>query len=166
MRNKLFMITSVLALAAMAGAQTKTSGTISCAKPDPMHTIDVGDRPGHSVSVSKAMCTWSKPLETGGAEAKEGYDVVYADAQGDKVRISGYHASTLSSGDKIYVRFQGVDTMKNGKPATSEGTWSYTGGTGKVKGIKGKGTYKGTPDASGNMVTEVEGEYTLPAAKK
>jgi len=54
---------------------------------------------------------------------------------------------------------------KDGKPDTSVGTWSYTGGTGKFKGITGKGTYKGKADASGNMVTEVEGEYTLPAKK-
>jgi len=56
--------------------------------------------------------------------------------------------------------------MKDGKPDTTEGTWSYTGGTGKLKGIKGKGTYKGKADSSGNMVVEVEGDYELPAAKK
>jgi hypothetical protein len=72
----------------------------------------------------------------------------------------------MANGDKIFVRFSGVDTMtKDGKPDTSTGTWSYTGGTGKFKGITGKGTYKGKPDASGNMVSEIEGEYTLPAKK-
>jgi hypothetical protein len=71
----------------------------------------------------------------------------------------------MSNGDKMYVRFQGNDTTKDGKPATTEGTWSYTGGTGKLKGIKGKGTYKGKADAAGNMVVEVKGDYQLPAAK-
>jgi hypothetical protein len=99
-------------------------------------------------------------------QAKDGFDVAYGDSSGAKVRSSGYHVSNLSNGDKIYVRFQGNDTMMDGKPGTTEGTWSYTGGTGKFKGIKGKGTYKGKADATGNMVSDVEGDYELPAAKK
>jgi len=54
----------------------------------------------------------------------------------------------------------------DGKPSTTEGTWSYTGGTGKLKGIRGKGTYKGKTDSSGNMVAEIEGDYELPAVRK
>jgi len=36
------------------------------------------------------------------------------------------------------------------------------GGTGKFKGIMGKGTYKGGPDASANYISEIDGVYTLP----
>jgi len=41
-------------------------------------------------------------------------------------------------------------------------------GTGKLKGIKGGGTYKGTAGADGSITYAVEGEYSLPAknAKK
>ena len=167
MRDKLFLILALtLSLALTATAQTKTSGTASCAKPDPAYSIDVGDATGHSLSMSKSVCTWTKPMEIAGLKTKDGYDVAYGDASGAKARGSGYHVSTMSNGDKIYVRFQGSDTLKNGKPDTSAGTWSYTGGTGKLKGIKGKGTYKGKADASGNMVFEVQGEYELPAAEK
>ena len=45
---------------------------------------------------------------------------------------------------------------------SSEGTWTYTGGTGKLKGIKGKGTFKGTPNPDGTMTYQVDGEYQLP----
>jgi hypothetical protein len=47
---------------------------------------------------------------------------------------------------------------------TGDGTWSFTGGTGKLKGLKGKGTYKdsGTPD--GKLEAQLEGDYSLPAA--
>lgn len=167
MGSKLFLILAlVVALASTAAAQTKTTGTISCAKPAPSYSIDVGDRAGHSVSISKFACTWTKPMEIGGLQTKDGTDVVYGDASGAKVRGSGYHFSNMSNGDKIYVRFQGNDTMKDGKTEISVGTWSYTGGTGKMKGIKGKGTYKGKSDADGNVVSEVEGDYELPAAKK
>ncbi|HEX9120054.1 MAG TPA: hypothetical protein VF840_05905 [Terriglobales bacterium] len=162
MRSKLFLIFALaLMLAVMATAQTKTSGTVSCAKPEPAYSIEVGDRPGHSISISKSACTWTTPMDIAGLQTKAGYDVTYGDASGAKVRGSGYHVSNMSNGDKIYVRFQGNDT-----PNTTEGTWSYTGGTGKLKGIKGKGTYKGKADASGNMIVAVDGDYELPAAKK
>jgi hypothetical protein len=167
MRSKLSMTFAlVMSLALTASAQTKTSGTISCAKADPAHSIDVGDRTDHALSISKSACTWTKPMDIAGLQTKDGYDVAYDDASGSKARGSGYHVSTMSNGDKMYVRFQGNDTMKDGKLDTSTGTWSYTGGTGKLKGIKGKGTYKGKADASGNIVTEVEGDYVLPAAKQ
>ena len=37
-----------------------------------------------------------------------------------------------------------------------------SGGTGKLKRIKGKGTYKGKPDPEGNLIFDSEGEYELP----
>ncbi len=167
MRSRLFLIPGLLlTLAAAASGQTKITGTLSCGKPDATYSIEVGDRTGHSVSISKFACTWTTPMEYGEVQAKDGYDVAYGDSSGAKVRSSGYHVSNLSNGDKIYVRFQGNDTTMDGKPGATEGTWSYTGGTGKFKGIKGKGIYKGKADASGNMVSDVEGDYKLPAAKK
>ena len=42
------------------------------------------------------------------------------------------------------------------------GTWSYTSGTGKLKGIKGKGTFKGTPNADGSVTYKIDGTYSLP----
>lgn len=168
MRNKLFLILALMvALATTAAAKTKTSGTVSCAKPAPSYSIEVGDQAGHSVSISKSVCTWTKPMEIAGLKTKDGTDVSYGDASGTEVKSSGYHVSNMSNGDKMYVKFQGKDTMtKDGKPLTTEGTWSYTGGTGKLKGVKGGGTYKGKPDAAGNMIVEVEGMYAMPAAAK
>jgi hypothetical protein len=167
MRSKLFLILAlVVALAATAAAQTKTIGTVSCAKPAPEYSIEVGDQAGHALAISKSACTWTKPMEIAGLKAKDGFDITYGDASGAQVQGSGYHVGSMANGDKFYVKFQGNDTTKDGKPATTEGTWSYTGGTGKLKGIKGKGTYKGKADAAGNMIVEVKGDYTLPAAKK
>lgn len=166
MRSKLFLILAlVVALAATAAAQTKTTGTVSCAKPNPAYSIEVGDQAGHSLAISKSACTWTKPMKIAGLKTKDGHDFTYGDATGAQVQGSGYHVSNMSNGDKIYVRFQGNDTTKDGKPATTEGTWSYTGGTGKLKGITGKGTYKGKADAAGNMVVEVKGDYQLLVAK-
>jgi hypothetical protein len=155
-----------LGLAVGASAQTKISGTISCAKPDPAYSIDVGDHAGHALTLSRSACTWMKPLKIDGVAAKDGEDVSTSDGSGARFHAHGYHVSNMANGDKTFVRFSGTDTIaKDGKPATTAGTWSYTGGTGKFKGLRGKGTYKGKADASGNMVVAVAGEYTLPAKK-
>jgi hypothetical protein len=52
--------------------------------------------------------------------------------------------------------------MKDGKPVSGEGTWTLVSGTGKLKGIKGKGTFKGTANADGSMTYQIEGDYLLP----
>ena len=163
MRMKMILAClAVLALATTAGAQTKVSGTIHCNKPDPQYGIEIGDRPGHGFGIDKTACTWTKPMEIAGIQSKDGYDVGFGESSGNKANGRGYHVSTMTNGDKVYVRFQGTDTLKDGAPQSSQGTWSYTGGTGKFKGIKGKGTYKGTFGADGGVTYEVEGEYALP----
>ena len=83
----------------------------------------------------------------------------------DEVPGSGYVVVVMENGDKAYVRTQGTTTMKDGKPVSGQGTWSYTGGTGKLKGITGKGTYTGTPNADGTWNDQVDGDYAVPAAK-
>ncbi len=152
----------VLALATVAGAQTKISGTIKCNKPDPQYGIDIGDRPNHGFGIDKSNCTWLKPMEIAGGQTKDGYSVGSGETSGNKATGRGYHVSTMANGDKFHVRFQGTNTLKDGAPQSATGTWSFTGGTGKLKGIKGKGTYKGTAGADGSITYEVEGEYQLP----
>ena len=67
-----------------------------------------------------------------------------------------------TEGGKYDVRTQGTDTMKEGKLAGGQGNWSFAGGTGKLKGIEGKGKYKCAPSGD-NVDCDVEGEYALPA---
>jgi hypothetical protein len=139
-RSKVFVILGLLfTLAAAASGQTKITGTLSCGKPDAAYSIDVGDRTGHSVSISKFACTWTTPMEYGEVQSKDGYDVAYGDASGAKVRSSGCHVSNLSNGDKIYVRFQGNDTTMDGKPRNHRGYmelhWWYR----QVQGHQGQG---------------------------
>jgi hypothetical protein len=44
-------------------------------------------------------------------------------------------------------------------PATVKGRWSLMRGTGKLKGIKGGGTYEGKLEADETVVLEFEGIY-------
>jgi len=152
----------VLGLAVGAAAQTKVSGTAQCGKPEAQHSIPVGDRPNHVFAISQAKCTWTKPLEIAGIQSKEGVSTIFAEIMGNTSREREFYVDTMANGDKGYVRVQSTGTVKDGVPQTGEGTWTYVGGTGKLKGIKGKGTVKGKYNPDGTSTWEVEGEYTLP----
>ena len=149
----------------VANAQTKIAGKISCAKPDTNYSIEVGDRPGHTLMLQKAACTWTAPLEIEGVHSKEGTDVTSSDAVGPTISERGYHTSSMDNGDKFSVRYQGVIKANKDGSATFDGKWTFAGGTGKLKGIKGGGTYKGTGSADGSGNIDVEGEYSLGAMK-
>jgi len=157
----------VLAGALPLAAQTKISGTINCAKPDPMHQVDVGDRPGHVMMLSKVKCEWSKPIEMEGLKSKSGESTQSDDASAKNSRGNGYHMGIMDNGDKYFVRYQGSAVLKDGQTEGADGKWSFTNGTGKLRGLKGGGTYKGKATSDGGMTFEIEGEYSVaPAAKK
>jgi len=160
------LITIGLCLAAAAVAQTKISGTGKCGQPEKQESIEVGDRPGHMLAIVKQPCTWTAPLEMAGLKAKSYAASIMSDMSGQKATDRGYVVVTMENGDKAYVRInQGTSMMtKDGKQMSGEGTWSYTGGTGKLKGLAGKGTYKSKPVADG-VEDMIEGEYSLPASK-
>jgi len=149
-----------VAVATSAGAQTKTSGTVTC-KADPASPVALTDKPNHAFAVGRAQCTWTG-FEVAGLQSKDGISTDLDEITGDTVSARGIHVSTMSNGDTTVVEFRGSGKMKDGKPVSGEGTWSYTSGTGKLKGIKGKGTYKGTGNADGTVTYQVVGEYSLP----
>ena len=151
-----------VAVAVAASAQTKVSGELSCAAPDPFQKMEAGDHPGHMLTLGKNHCTWTKPIELGGVQMKEGDSVSTGEVDGNHSSEKGCHVDTMANGDKLFVHYQGTGVSKDGKPVSAKGTYTFAGGTGKMKGIKGKGTYAGKPDDKGNMVFQVEGEYTLP----
>ena len=148
-------------LATAAAAQTKISGQLRCGKPDEIHSIDVGDRTGHAMTVSKVSCTWPKPMDLGGSPTKDGASVATSERSGNRAWERGSHAGATADGDKFFVRYQATTTLKDGKPETISGTWTFTGGTGKHKTLKGKGTFQSAAmDADGNITFDVEGECT------
>lgn len=141
-------------------AQTKVSGTATC-KLDPGSPVALTDKPNHSFAVGKAACTWTN-FVLAGLQSKDGISTDLDEITGDTTSARGYHVATMTNGDTTVAKYRGSAKSKDGKPVSSQGTWSYTSGTGKLKGIKGKGTYKGTPNADGTMTFRVDGEYQLP----
>jgi hypothetical protein len=158
-RNLSLMACALLVSAALS-AQTKNSGTVTC-KSDPSAPVALTDRPHHAFAVGRAQCTWSG-FEVAGLKAKDGISTDLDEIAGDMMTFRGYHVATMSNGEKMIVRYQGKGTSKNGKPVSGAGTWAYVRGTGKLKGIKGKGTFNGTADAAGTTFTyKIDGEYSL-----
>ncbi len=150
-----------LAIAATAAAQTGISGTVQC-KPGPVTPVEIGDKPGHAFAIVKSACTWTSPMEVAGTHTRTGDDIVVSEMNGSSSSDRGYHLDAMDNGDKFTVRFAGTGKSKDGKPVSSKGTWSFVSGTGKVKGIQGKGTYNGAANADGTMTVQVSGEYSLP----
>lgn len=146
-----------VALGMTAPAQTKISGTAHCNKPDIQQKADISDHPGHMLMLTQAKCTWSKPLDVDGVQSKDGEDSGVNDMHGMAGTGHGYYIDTMANGDKTFVRWQG----KQSADGAAEGTWKYVGGTGKFKGLKGGGTYKGKGQQDGSVDFDVEGEYTL-----
>jgi hypothetical protein len=150
----------LLSLAAPASAQSKFSGTQQCDKPDPEHTLPVGDRPDHALSVAKDKCAWTRG-EIGGIQLKDEEDTIVSDIGANSAHDRGYGVANLANGDKVFVRFEGTTALKGQAPVSAKGTWSFTGGTGKVNGVTGGGTYtaKFTPD--GKATFDIKGTYKL-----
>jgi len=153
---------AALALTSTAAAQTKISGTADCGKPEATHSLEVGDRPGHMLAVSQYKCTWTQPWEIAGVQNKEGVGTETGDITGDRGRSRGYYVDTMANGDKAFYRYQNQVSLKDGNPQTSEAQWTLVGGTGKLKGVKGKGVCHGKGKPDGGGLDQCEGEYELP----
>jgi hypothetical protein len=161
---RLVVFGCVLGTAASAAAQTKFAGKCSQGKPDPNHMIKVDDGSNHTLVLGQVTCTWSSG-DIAGVALKSEVDAVFSDMTGATSRDRGYGVGTDANGDKYYVRFEGTSAYKGEAPTTAKCTWTFYGGTGKLRGLTGKGTCAGTFDATGAAVFDVVGEYSIVAPK-
>ena len=77
----------------------------------------------------------------------------------------GYWVNCHPDGDRDWGTFEGKLTI-TGQQASMEGTFRFTGGTGKFKGISGTGKYKGRFPSPVDVVNDWEGEYQLAQQAK
>lgn len=153
---------AALAFPALASGQTKISGIVKCLRPERSQKIDIGDRLNHSFAISQGKCTWVKPMTIADIQTKEDIGTNSEETSSAGARVRGYVVGTMSNGDKFTARTFAHDVYKGGNLQSTQGTWSFSSGTGKLKGIKGGGAFTGQPDSEGNVVIDVVGQYTLP----
>ena len=149
-------------------AQTKIAGSIDCDKSEPMHAIPVPEQQGFVFVIGQNKCTWPKPAAIKGAQTKDFTNftnTIFSEVMGPSVHTTGLGVTTYDTGDKGFTRQTGV---VDGKAGTDTGKWTFTGGTGKLSGIKGGGSYvcklKG-PEPGAGYTCDIKGSYSLPVAK-
>jgi len=160
------MVGLLLLFASAVAAQTKVAGKMQCPKPEVVGTAEAGDQAGHRLTLEKNICPWSTPMEMLGEKSKDGTYVAFSENSPTQASTRGTYVGNMENGDKFFLNFDWA-VVKDGKPKSViesvKGTWAFTGGTGKLEGIRGKGTYTASEDETGGVVS-FEGEYAVPAA--
>ncbi len=163
MRKLVWAVCLVFVFAVGVQAQGKIDAQWKCGKATVEHSIDVGDQAGHAYVVSQAKCSAAKG-EIGGVQEKEGTGTEFHDVVGNNHSWHGVFVETLAGGDKIHISYKGTGTASGGKFVSGSETWTILGGTGKFKGLKGKGACKGKGGPDGTSTWDCEGTYQAAAA--
>ncbi len=136
---------------------TKISGSFS-GKVNWQTVVSLPHAPGHVFSLG----------EVGGPQESsdpnwEGATITYwgsADLVNGTGKQSGYWVNNHPNGDQDWGTFGGRITTSDGQ-TVMEGTFEYTGGTGRFEKIRGGGTYKGLLPTPDQVENAWEGEYEL-----
>ena len=156
------LITGVILVSSLASSrQTTFSGTLECAEVAQALSIDVGDHPDHSLGAFQTKCTWVKPIEIRGIRSAAYTGTATLETQGSVSRLRGYGVITFADGTSATYRFSGTSIQREGF-VTAQDTWTFVEGTGGLKGIGGKGVYKGRPAEGGKRIYSVSGAWQLP----
>ena len=130
----------------------------------PGATINVGDTEDHIIALSTFE---GANVSTGKNKFMDGAQDVgmtFADLVKGNGPHQGYGNLSLN-GDVIFWKHQGktkTTLTPEGKPVTtSEGSFTWTKGTGKYENIQGGGTYKGKYISKTITIVEWEGEYFI-----
>lgn len=164
MKFRVMCACAVFAVAAVASAQTKDTFSGKCAKADKMESIPAGDKDGHVFMIQQGKCTTGNG-DLGGAKSKEGIFSEHDEAMGTHSKVWGVYVETFDNGDKLFYRYTGGGTTKDGAFVSGDNKWQVTGGAGKMKGAKGMGSCKLAGNADRGLDYECTGERTLAAAK-
>lgn len=150
----------VLTLSAPVSAQMAINTSWKCAKANPSLAVPIPDSADHAYIVEQSVCTATKG-EVGGVKDKDGVATEFVEATGATSKGHGVFVATLANGDKMFYSYTLTGTSKNNMFDTGGNQWTITGGTGKFKGVTGKGTCKGKGNADGSSVFDCTGTYAM-----
>jgi hypothetical protein len=140
-------------------AWTRMSGTLVCDPPSQEHALPVEGRPHHSYVVNQTQCTWTRPWMIRGLASAEGVGTGVVEDHGRVSLSSGTYVDTMENGDRAYYDYSFKTKTKDGKATISGHKWKLLGGTGKLKGAKGKGSCEVTSQEDGKVIYECQGKY-------
>jgi len=154
---------------ALAQEKCKRSGTnlAQDSKYTQQHVIDVGDVPGHQVRILELHRTPSNAqANCEGLKVMEAWSRGYSDYTNLNGRAWGYDVTTLENGDKIFGQWSGTTQTVFNPDGTKRtrytGVTTFTGGTGKYRGIRGMSRVTSDFDPkTGFNQTQWEDEYWL-----
>jgi len=148
----------VFSSATLALAKTHISGTAECSGPEQVHVMRLSDQADHFFVMSQGKCHWTKPIDIAGTKTQSDQATVTKEVLGSQASVRGYVTETTTSGDKFSYRIVGEQVINHGKTVSEHGRWTIVSGTGKLKGLKGNGTYHGKLQGK-SMVFDLKGEY-------
>ena len=161
MRTFLLSLTCAACFLSAEAAADQSTATCECGKPESQHMLPAGDRPDHSLGVQALQCSWSKPLELGGEKTRDSVATELIEVSGARFHVrSGVHELTMQSGDKVALLYRGTGVSQSDRDAQVKGSFTIAHGTGKLKGIKGTGTFD-CKSAGDSASCEVVAEYSL-----
>jgi ABC-type nickel/cobalt efflux system permease component RcnA len=127
------------------------------------HTLDIGDMPGHTIRLFELHRTFpDDPPAFAGVAIKDYWSRGESESLAGNGPVFTYSVFNMANGDKIFGRFDGVAQATAGQSAdkrTVVGNLVLTGGTGKIRGIRGTLHVLTNVDLSKNLNdTRYEGE--------
>lgn len=144
--------------ATLAMAKTHISGTAVCSGHEQTHVMRLSDQANHFFVMSQGKCHWTKPFGIEGDRAQNDVATITKEVLGAQARVRGYVTDTTESGDKFSYRIVGEQVLDHGKTVSEHGHWTIVSGTGKLKDLRGKGTYVGKLQGD-EMVFDLKGDY-------
>jgi hypothetical protein len=159
--KKWWLLFCAVCLMSCAGlAQVKSTVLWKCDKASDQHSINVGDKPGHSYGVDQINCTPTSG-DIDGAKRKSGMGTEFVEVNGDKFHGHGEFVETMENGDKNYYSYQMKGMLKDGVIQSGSDVWQMTEGGGKLKGVKATGSCKGKTGSDGTAMWDCSGNYTM-----
>jgi len=141
------------------GKGTKISGALVCDPAHVEHSLPVEGRPHHAYAVNQVKCTWAEPWVIAGVASVEGLGTGTVEDHGGVSFSSGTYVDTMANGDLAYYNYEFKTKVKDGKATITGHEWELIGGTGKMKGLKGKGRCEVTVQEGGKADYQCEGKY-------
>ncbi len=124
--------------------------------------IALSDQTGHELNLAEIGGTQKSPDEKWNNAAITYWGIT--DLVEGKGTQRGYFVNVHGEGDRDWGTFEGRLATSGGQ-ITVEGSWQFTGGSGKFKGLTGNGTFKTRMSSPRDVEASWQGTYELAAAK-